>query len=277
MGIIDAHQHFWKYDPVRLSWITDDLSTIKRDFLPEDLAKVYKENGIGGCVAVQAEQSLAETDFLLDLAKSHSFIKGVVGWIDLRAKDLGQQLEAYEGQTRLKGFRHIVQDEKDPNFLLRPDFKKGIGLIGKKGYTYDILVYPHQLGAVLEFVREFDEQPLVIDHLAKPYIKDGFFDGWAALMTEIAKCEHVYCKLSGMVTEADWANWDPSQFIPYIDHVLHAFGPGRTLFGSDWPVSLLAADYGQVKRLVTDRIETLGPSEQLAIMGDNAKKFYNLS
>ncbi|MBU3821019.1 amidohydrolase family protein [Flavobacteriaceae bacterium XHP0103] len=274
--IIDSHQHFWHYEPAKHAWIDDAMAVIRKDFEPTDLAKVYKEHGVDGCVAVQADQTIAETDFLLKLSDEHDFIKGVVGWIDLRGADLESQLEVYQSKPKLKGFRHVVQGEPDPNFLLRPNFLSGISLLKKYNYTYDILIFPHQLGATLEFVKQFPNQKFVIDHIAKPYIKDGFYDGWAVLMKEIAKHENVYCKVSGMITEADYNLWTPEQIEPYMQLVLEAFGPERLLFGSDWPVCLVAGNYKQVKSLVTDFILKLSESEQKQIMGMNAINFYNL-
>ena len=274
--VIDSHQHFWKYEPVKHSWINDEMSAIRRDFLPSDLKKVYEQNSIDGCVAVQADQTLDETDFLLSLANENDFIKGVVGWADLRSKDVDTVLEKYHSEKKIKGWRHVVQGEADHNFLMRPDFLRGISYLEKYGYVYDILIFPHQLGATLEFVKQYPHLKFVIDHIAKPYIKDGFFDGWAVLMKEIAKHENVYCKLSGMITEADYDSWSPQQIVPYMDWVVKAFGTDRVMYGSDWPVCLVAGSYGQVKNLVVDFIGTLSDNEQHAIMGKNALKFYNL-
>ena len=273
---IDAHQHFWRYEPIKHSWIDDSMAMIRKDFLPSDLKKVFSENDIDGCVAVQANQTLQETDFLLDLAKTNDFIKGIVGWVDLRNKAVDTVLEKYSEQKEIKGFRHIVQGEADHNFMLRPDFMRGISHLDTYGYTYDILIFPHQLGATLEFVKKFPDQRFVIDHMAKPYIKDGFFNGWAILMKEIAKHENVYCKLSGMITEADYNSWTPDQIIPYMDLVLGAFGPDRLMYGSDWPVCLIAGNYARVKQLVVNFIADLSTTEQQRIMGGNTIKFYNL-
>ncbi|WP_405295699.1 amidohydrolase family protein [Algibacter sp. Ld11] len=274
--IIDSHQHFWYYNSEKHSWIDDSMSVIRRDFMPSDLQKVYQENNIDGCVAVQADQTLIETEFLLDLAVKNSFIKGIVGWVDLRSDDIGAVLEEYGGYKEIKGFRHVVQGEADPNFLLRPQFLKGISGLEKHGFTYDILIFPHQLAAALEFVKAFPNQKFVIDHIAKPYIKDGFFDGWEVLIKEISKYENVYCKLSGMITEADFKTWTPTQIEPYMNVILNAFGCKRILFGSDWPVCLVAGNYKQVKQLVTNFIADLSKDEQADIMGNNAIKFYNL-
>ena len=274
--VIDSHQHFWKYEPVKHSWIDDDMSVIRRDFSPSDLAKVYQENSIDGCVAVQADQTLEETDFLIDLASINNFIKGIVGWVDLRAENIENVLEKYSTDKIVKGFRHVVQGEADHNFLLRPNFSRGISLLEKHNFTYDILVFPHQLGSVLEFVKKFPHQKFVIDHIAKPYIKDGYFEGWATMMTAIGKHENVSCKMSGMVTEADFITWTPEQIHPYMDTALEAFGSKRILFGSDWPVCLVAGNYSKIKKLTTDFISQLSKIEQNSIMGNNAIEFYNL-
>ncbi|GAA0542143.1 amidohydrolase family protein [Chitinophaga japonensis] len=274
--IIDSHQHFWQYHPVKDAWITDDMKVIQRDFLPPDLQPVLEQNGVDGCVAVQADQSETETQFLLDLAAAHPFIKGVVGWTDLRAPDLATKLERYAGAGKLKGFRHIVQGEPDPDFLLREDFCKGVQALASYDFTYDILIYPIQLPAAEKFVQRFPLQRLVIDHMAKPYCKTGDIAEWEKSMRAIAQSPNVYCKISGLVTEADWQRWQPADFAPYLDVVLDAFGPQRLMYGSDWPVCLVAAEYAQVKGIVTDYISRLGAAEQAAIMGGNATAFYKL-
>ncbi len=273
---IDAHQHFWQYEPQKHAWIDDDMAVIRRDFMPRDLITELKVNEIDGCVAVQADQTIEETDFLIDLATENSFIKGVVGWIDFRASTIKKDLEKFSNNTIIKGFRHVVQGEPDPNFLLRKPFLNGIKLLEQYGYTYDILIFPHQLGATLEFVKQFPNQKFVIDHIAKPYIKDGFYDGWATLMKEIASHENVYCKLSGMITEADYNNWKPNDIMRYLDIVLASFGADRCLFGSDWPVCLVAGSYAQVKELIIDYITNFSTDEKAKIMGNNAVEFYNL-
>ncbi|MDO3695381.1 amidohydrolase family protein [Wenyingzhuangia sp. chi5] len=274
--VIDSHQHFWNYNSEKHSWIDDEMAIIRKDFLPEDLKVVYQENKVDGCVAVQADQTLEETNFLIDLASQNNFIKGVVGWVDFRADDIEEVLKHYSQYNIVKGFRHIVQGELDHNFLLRPDFINGISKLEKHHFTYDILVFPHQLGAVLEFVKQFPNIKFVIDHIAKPYIKDGFYEGWAALMTEIGKCPNVYCKISGMITEADYKTWTYNQLEPYMQLVLNAFGSNKIMFGSDWPVCLVAGNYTRVKEIVTTFISKLSTQEQAAIMGNNAANFYNL-
>jgi len=274
--VIDSHQHFWIYETEKHAWIDDDMKVIRKNFLPEDLKTVYQDNGVDGCVVVQADQTLAETDFLLDLADKNDFIKGIVGWVDLRASNIDEVLNQYSKFSKLKGFRHVVQGEADHNFMLRPDFLNGIAALEKYNFTYDILIFPHQLGAALELVRRFPNQKFVIDHIAKPYIKDRFYDGWAALMKAISKHPNLYCKLSGMTTEADYNNWTPEQIERYMQLVLEAFGANRILFGSDWPVCLVAGNYTKTKELVTNFIAKLSSEEQAAIMGGNAIKFYNL-
>ena len=273
---IDSHQHFWNYNPVSHSWIDESMKVIRKSFTPSDLAKVYEQHGIDGCVAVQADQTLEETDYLLQLAEKNHFIKGVVGWVDLRANTIDSVLESYDDAKKLKGIRHIVQGEADHNFLLRPNFLNGISKLEKHNLAYDILVFPHQLGATLEFVKKFPNQKFVIDHIAKPYIKDGYYDGWAALMKEIAKYENVFCKISGMTTEADFNTWTPEHIHPYMNLVFDAFGTERIMFGSDWPVCLVAGNYSQTKELVTKAILGFSADEQKAIMGSNAIKFYDL-
>ena len=274
--IIDSHQHFWNYEAEKHSWIDDEMSVIRRDFLSDDLQKVFDENGVDACVAVQADQTTEETDFLISLAENNNFIKGVVGWVDLRSESIEDDLLKYKKYNVVKGFRHVVQGEQDHNFMLRPEFLRGVELLGKYDLCYDILIFPHQLGATLELVKKFPNQKFVIDHIAKPYIKDGFFEGWAVMMREIAKNQKVYCKISGMITEADYKTWTPEQVHPYMKLVLESFGAGRVMYGSDWPVCLVAGNYSIVKALVTDFISDLSQEQQNAIMGGNAAKFYNL-
>lgn len=272
---IDAHQHFWKYHPVRDAWITAEMEAIRRDFLPHDLELLLRANQLDGCVAVQADQSETETNFLLQLAQQNPFIKGVVGWVDLRSDRLPERLEHYTTFNRLKGFRHIVQAEP-PGFLLDKKFTAGVRALGQFNFTYDLLLYPHQLEESLTFIQALPPQPIVIDHLAKPYIKKGEIAEWKKVMRECARFDHVWCKLSGLVTEADWKNWKVDDVIPYLDVALNLFGSKRLLFGSDWPVCLVAASYAQTIRLVEDFIAPLSPEEKKDIMGENAVRFYNL-
>ena len=273
---IDSHQHFWKFDPVRDAWITPDMQAIRRDFSPKDLKPLLDDHGIDGCIAVQADQSDDETAFLLHLAENNSFIKGVVGWIDLRAPDLETRLGTYSSRRLLKGFRHIVQGETDPAFLGRPDFLRGVKMLHRYGYTYDILIYQHQLPMAVEFVRECPDQPFVVDHIAKPLISNGVWEEWASGMRKIAAFPNVMCKVSGMVTEADWHQWKPDDFRVYLDVVTEAFGPGRLMYGSDWPVCLVAASYAKQFELVEKYFSSFSEEERSAVFGMNAVRFYKL-
>jgi L-fuconolactonase len=272
---IDAHQHFWYFDSDRDSWITDDMAVIRRDFLPADLEPVLAQNGIDGCVAVQASQSEEETMFLVNMAQAYDIVKGVVGWVDLQSATLNERLEVLTQHKSLKGFRHVAQGEPD-DFLARPSVVEGIRKLAAFGMTYDILIYPSQLKAALHLVRAVPEVNFVIDHLAKPYIKKQEISRWSNFLTEIAKQRNVSCKLSGMVTEADWQNWSKKDFFPYLDVAFEHFGPDRLLFGSDWPVCLVAANYTQVKTLVEDYVNPWGDEVREKVFGANAVSFYNL-
>jgi L-fuconolactonase len=273
---IDAHQHFWRYSPQTHPWIDDSMLAIKRDFLPPDLKPLLGAAGFDGCIAVQAEQSVAETGWLLGLADAYPFIRGVVGWVDLCAPDVAEQLRSVAAHPRLRGIRHIVQDEPE-GFVLRPDFQRGIAALAEFGLAYDILIYERQLPEALELVRRFPAQRFAIDHIAKPAIRDGSIDAWRIGIKAIAAEANVYCKLSGMVTEADWQRWRPADFAPYIETVLDAFGPTRVMIGSDWPVSLLAAEHGNVISIVTDAIGPLRVEDREAIMGGTAAAFYGVA
>ena len=273
---IDSHQHFWRYDPARDAWITDSMSLLKRDFLPEDFEHECKANDIGGSIAVQVDQSENETSFLLDLAKRSERIAGVVGWVDLRSPSVEERLHLFSDCKKLRGFRHIVQGEADDQFLVGREFTRGISLLRDFGFTYDILIYPKQLPAAIELASRFPEQPFVVDHLAKPLIKEGGREPWTSYMRAIAQNKNVYCKASGLVTEADWLDWKPDDMRPYLDVVLDAFGPERLMFGSDWPVCLLAASYRQVKELLGSYVEGHAPQQKENIFGGNAIRFYGL-
>ena len=274
--IIDSHQHFWKYNPSRHNWINDNMSVIRKDFMPSDLKTIYIENNIDGCIAIQVDQTINETNFLLDLAKENTFIKGVVGWIDLRAPNINEVLNHYSNFEQIKGFRHIVQGENDNKFLLRSEFLRGISYLEKYNYVYDILIFPNQLEMTLEFVKKFPNNKFVINHIAKPYIKDNLYGEWVKLMSKISNYENVFCKMSGMITEADYHLWSPEQITPYMDLVLTSFGSKRILFGSDWPVCLVAGSYKKVKELVTNFISKLSENEKTNIMGKNAINLYNI-
>ncbi|WOD42682.1 amidohydrolase family protein [Hwangdonia lutea] len=272
---IDAHQHFWKFDPVRDAWIDDSMQIIRRDFLPQDLQPILSANNIDGCIAVQADQSEAETDFLLDCAAKNPFVKGVVGWVDLRAENVEERLALYSKNPLFKGVRHIVQAEAN-DFMLGKDFQNGIGKLSPFNLTYDILIFPPQIEAAIRLVNTFPNQKFVVDHIAKPYIKTGEIDGWKTNITELAKAPNVFCKVSGMVTEADLKHWKTSDFKLYLDVVFNAFGVDRILYGSDWPVCLLAADYKQQLSIVENYFKDFSKEEQSKIFGLNAVKFYNL-
>jgi L-fuconolactonase len=273
---IDAHQHFWIYNEERDSWITDEMSVIQRNFLPEDLRPVLAQNRIDGTVIVQSDQSKEENIFQLANALKHDFVRGVVGWIDFEADDLSDQLEYYQEFKKLKGFRHVLQGEQQRDFMLRPKFKRGVGRLKDFGYTYDILIHADQLAYTLEFVRAFPDQPFIINHLAKPHIKAGQIYEWKKAMAQIASFENVFCKVSGMVTEADWKQWNYDDFLPYLEAVADWFSPRRLLFGSDWPVCLVAASYDQVVGLAEKYFSTFSKDEQDLIFGKNAVSFYNL-
>ncbi len=274
--IIDAHQHFWHYDAERDSWITPEMAVLKRDYLPDELCRELAANGIDGCVAVQAAQSENETQFLLGLAERYPQIAGVVGWVDLRAATIRERLAHFSQFRKLRGFRHIVQSEPDDRFLLSDNFCRGLSYLQEFNFAYDILIYPRQLPAAIELVRRFPRQRFVVDHLAKPSIRTAELHPWAEQMRQLGAHPNVWCKLSGLVTEAEWRNWTPQQFRPYFDVVFEAFGPDRLMFGSDWPVCLLSASYREVKALVCDAISGLSVEEQQSILGLNAISFYGL-
>jgi L-fuconolactonase len=273
---IDAHQHFWQFDPVRDAWIDEkSMSAIRRDFMPSDLSSILNRNGINGCVVVQADQSEKETTFLIELGAKYDFIKGVVGWTDIKDSLLADRLDYFSQYKVLKGFRHILQGE-NAEFILDPNFIDGLRLLGKKGFTYDILVFPRHLKAVRLLIKELDSQALVIDHIAKPYIKKGLIKEWAKDIKAIARHKNVYCKLSGIVTEADWKNWKASDFTPYLDVVFEAFGTERLMYGSDWPVCLLAAEYDIQLNVIKDYVSKYAQGSGAKVFGENAIRFYNL-
>jgi len=273
---IDSHQHFWRYNPARDVWITDAMSVLKRDFLPGELAAECKANGIAATVAVQTDQSEEETLFLLELAKDSPQIVGVVGWVDLASARIDERLQFFSQHKRICGFRHIAQAEPDDHFLMQTNFVRGISRLREFGFTYDILIYPKQLPAAIELVSKLPDQRFVVDHIAKPEIKTKYSEFWKKHIRNIAENPNVYCKLSGLVTEADWKNWKPEDFTPYLDVVLDAFGPDRLMFGSDWPVCLLAANFGQVKQIVEDYVRGFTVEQKENIFGGNAIRFYGL-
>jgi L-fuconolactonase len=277
---IDSHQHFWRYSAEGYPWIGAGMERIARDFLPADLAAVAKPQGVGGSVAVQARQSLAESRWLVELADGDPFVRGVVGWVDLRDPEVVRQLEPLAVHPRFVGVRHVVQDEPDPRFLLSEDFVRGVRTLHAFGLTYDLLLYPQQLPAAVELVGMLPEQPFVLDHLAKPRITQGAtwegFAGWRRDIEALAAHDNVSCKVSGMVTEAAWRSWKQADFVPSLDAVLTAFGPDRLMFGSDWPVCLVAAEYAEVVQIVREFFSQATAGEQAQIFGDTATRFYGL-
>ena len=274
---IDAHQHFWHYSPTAYDWIDETMAVLQQDFLPEQLEPLLHQAGFSGSVAVQALQTEAETGFLLNLAAQHDFIKGVVGWTDLQAADVESRLAHLAQKPKLKGLRHVVQAEPDKRFLLRPAFLRGISFLRQFNLTYDILIYPKHLPVATEFVAKFPDQPFVLDHIAKPFIKAQQLAPWSQHIRELAQHPQVYCKLSGLVTEADWHHWQPDHFKPYLEVVTEAFGPDRLMIGSDWPVCTLAGTYPDVMNLVKEYLNQFSKADQEKIMGGNAIRFYNLT
>lgn len=272
---IDSHQHFWNYDPKRQGWINEEMMRIRRNFTPGDLYPLLQETKLDGCIAVQADESLRETDFLLDLSNQHDWILGVVGWADLGKDDLDQVLDQYASQEKLVGFREVLQS-KDPRYMLREEFVRGIQKLKERGLAYDLLLFPQHLEAALDLVKKCPEQRMVIDHLAKPLIKDGEWKEWKKRIALLAERELIYCKISGMITEADWKKWKTEDLLPYLEIVLELFGPDRLMYGSDWPVCLVAGEYEQVYRVVEDFTDQLSPSERDRIMGETAAEFYKI-
>jgi L-fuconolactonase len=273
---VDAHQHFWLFDKERHAWINDAMQVIQKDFMPVDLQPILQQNNIDGCVLVQVDQTEKENTFQLNNATQYDFIKGVVGWVDLQADNIEDRLQYYQQFEKMKGFRHILQGEKDRALMLRPAFKYGISLLNKCNYTYDILIFPDQLKYVFELVKAFPGQRFVIDHIAKPYIKDQKIEEWRKDLFLFKSCANVYCKTSGMVTEAHWKQWKNEDFTPYLDAVVETFGTGRIMFGSDWPVCLVAASYERMLGLVQKYFASFSKDEQDAFFGGNAIQFYNL-
>jgi L-fuconolactonase len=277
MQRIDAHQHFWKFDPVRDSWITTEMSAIRRDFLPADLRPVLERNDIDGTVLVQTCQTEADNDFMLKLAAENDFIKGIVGWVDLRSEEIEQRLQYYKSHhPKLKGFRHVLQAEPDERFMLSGKFKRGISFLNDYGFTYDILIYPNHLKHAATLVAEFPDQKFVIDHLAKPHIKSGEIDEWKKDIEALAEYHNVSCKVSGMLTEADWYSWRTDDFTPYLDVVFNAFSANRVMYGSDWPVCIVPGGYNRALEILQLYTSQLSEQEQNLFFGGNAVNFYGL-
>lgn len=272
---IDAHQHFWQYNPQRDRWINEEMSMLKHDFLPENLLPVLQQHQFDGCVAVQADSSEKETTFLLELAEDNAFIKGVVGWLDLCNENIDVRLNHFSKYKKLKGLRHIVQAEPD-GFMLQKEFQHGISALEKHDFTYDILIFPNQLEEAIELVSKFSKQKFILNHCAKPYIKDNKITIWKKNLEKLARFKNVACKVSGLTTEANWNSWNQKEIQPYLDVVFKAFENDRLLFGSDWPVSLLAGNYTETVGLIENYIQQFSKTEQQQIIGLNAINWYNL-
>ena len=272
---IDSHQHFWTYNQQEYGWIDEEMASIRRDFLPDELKPQLENTGFQGTIVVQVRQTLEETRCLLRLAETTPFILGVVGWLDLCSPQLRADLKSFEGQSKLVGIRHIVQSEPD-DFLLRPDFLRGISVLEEFDLAYDILIYPRHLPVAANFVCRFPRQRFVLDHLAKPPIKSGAVDSWARGIRELASFPNLYAKVSGLVTEADWQAWKPEDIRPYLDEAFKCFGPSRLMIGSDWPVCTVAASYDRAMNLVKDYLSNHTPAEREAVLGGNAAKFWRL-
>jgi L-fuconolactonase len=273
---IDAHQHFWRYDAARYPWIGERMQVLKRDHLPSDLEPLLRASGVSGTIAVQAEQAVAETEWLLELADRHAFVRGVVGWVDLCARDAGEALARLARRPKLVGIRHIVHDEPDDDFLLRPDFRRGVARLREHALVYDLLLFPKHLPRAVRLVEEFPEQAFVLDHVAKPVIRDGTLEPWREDLRRLAALPNVSCKLSGLVTEARWDAWRPEHIRPYLDQVLEAFGAERLMIGSDWPVCTLAADYARTLGVVVDWSAALPAAAREGVLGRNALRVYGL-
>ncbi|HEU4391069.1 MAG TPA: amidohydrolase family protein [Blastocatellia bacterium] len=274
--IVDSHQHFWNYDAAEYGWIDDAMKAIRRDFLPHHLAEEIAAAGVDGVISVQARQTLEETEWLLDLAERHKFIKGVVGWVDLLSPGAAELLERLAANPKLKGVRHIVQAEPDDEFILRDDFNRGVSALARFGLRYDILIFERHLRATSQFVERHPDQIVILDHIAKPSIKTNQLSPWRENIKNVARRPNVYCKVSGMVTEAEFRTWTEAQLRPYFEVVLEAFGPQRLMFGSDWPVCLVACDYSRWQRIVLDWIGDLSKDEQARILGGTAVEAYKL-
>ncbi len=273
---LDSHQHFWEYDAAQYPWMTEKLDRLKRNYLPPHLEPLLEDAGLDGCIAVQARQTMVESRWLLQLADKYPIIKGVVGWVDLRRDDVEKDLAELAKHPRFVGVRHVAQDEPDDRFLVRPDFMRGIGKLKEFDLAYDILIFPKQLQAAIELVQKSPEQRFVLDHIAKPAIASGVLEPWKSQIRELAKAPNVMCKISGMVTEANWAKWKASDFVPYLDTVGEAFGVERLMYGSDWPVCLLASEYQQVFGLAKEWVQRSLSKDEEKIFGGNCSAFYKI-
>ena len=273
---IDSHQHFWSYSAREYPWISNAMQRLRRDFLPADLDQEWTHAPLAGSVAVQARQTVEESRWLLQLAAQNPRILGVVGWVDLQSDEVEKDLAELSGHRAFVGVRHVVQDEPDDAFMLRPHFLRGLSHLKDFRLTYDLLLFPKHLRPALQVVRQFPEQRFVLDHISKPSIKTGEISPWREDIRELARCPNVWCKVSGMITEARWGDWKREDFRPYLDVVCEAFGEDRLLFGSDWPVCLLSGSYQDVVGIVADYLQSWSPLAREKILGRNAAAFYNL-
>lgn len=276
MKWIDAHQHFWNYQPERDTWIGPDMARIQADFYPAQAQERFQALGIDACVAVQADPSEEETLFLLALAEQEDFIQGVVGWVDLQDPDLATRLDYFSQFEKLKGFRHLIQGEKDPAFMQRAAFVKGIKALAAFDFRYDLLIYAHQMPACLQLAAQCDAQALVLDHMGKPDIAQDGWKTWKKDLSGFKSMEHVMAKLSGLITEAKWNQWKTEDIHPYLEVALEVFGPKRLMFGSDYPVVLVAGELASWLDCFQSFIEKLSPTEQAHIKAINAQSFYQL-
>ena len=273
---IDAHQHFWLYNEKEFGWINDEMSELKRDFLPEDLKMLLKSVHFDGSIVVQARQSLDETRWLLELAQKYDFIKGVVGWVDLCSPDVTKQLKQFANNSFLKGFRHVIHDEADDQFMLREEFQRGISVLNDFKLTYDLLLFPKHIPYALQLIEKFPEQLFVLDHIGKPDIKNKEISFWEENLTKLAKYKNVYVKVSGMATQTDWKNWRKEDFKAYLDIVFNAFGPERIMIGSDWPVCTVSESYESVMGIVLDYVKQFASGYESQILGENCSRFYSI-
>ena len=276
MKRIDSHQHFWKYNPAEHTWMTDPMQVLKQDFMPADLGPLLNQIGFDGCIAVQARQSIEETNWLLKLANENDFIKGVVGWVDLRSPHINEVLSDYANQKKLLGVRHVVHDEADDNFMLQPTFQNGIAALKEFNLTYDLLLFPKHIPVALQLVEKFPEQPFVLDHIAKPFINKKEMSPWKEDLKELAKHPNVFCKLSGMVTEAKWNDWKEDDFKQYLDIVTESFGTNRIMIGSDWPVCTLSGNYSSTMHIVINFANQFSKEINDGILGGNCINFYKI-
>jgi len=275
-GMIDAHHHLWKFKPVEYRWIDNSMPVLRRDYLPVDLEPQMAESGVTGTVVIQARQKIEETRWLIEQAEGNGFIRGVVGWVDLNSKHLEEQLDEFTIHPGLVGVRHVLQDEPDDEFMLRPEFIRGIKNLNDYGLTYDLLIFPKHLEKATELVKRFPNQKFVLDHISKPLIKSGLMRTWQDDIFRLAEQENVWCKISGMVTEADLENWKYEDFVPYLDVVTEAFGQDRLMVGSDWPVCRLAGEYPEVLKIPVRYFEAFSFSEKEKIFKNNCIEFYGL-